>query len=134
MPSLPPRRTVRSQSRSAISAGSRTSGRRGCCGRVCTAGAALADLARSTEEHLHATLGIAAESRPYEPHLTLARIKNPVPLQRLRAKVREMQPAALGSFTVTHFVLYRSAPGSNASIYHKLSEYRFESVAAAGKI
>lgn len=97
-------------------------------------GEALRKLAYTTEQHLESTLGIPAENRNYEPHLTLARIKNPVPLQRLRAKVREMQPAELGSFHVNRFVLYRSEPGSNASIYHKLGEYRFESVAAAGKI
>lgn len=102
-------------------------------------GDALRELAHTTEQHLQTTLGITPENRPYEPHLTLARIKSPVPLQRLRTKVREMQPAPLGSFAVDHFVLYRSEPGSNASIYHKLHEYRFESVAtaavaAAGKI
>lgn len=97
-------------------------------------GEPLRELARSTEQHLHETLGIAAENRPYEPHLTLARIKNPVPLQRLRSRVREMQPCPLGSFKADRFVLFRSEPGSNASIYHKLHEYRFESAMAAGKI
>lgn len=97
-------------------------------------GERLRQLALNTEELLQKALGVALENRPYEPHLTLARIKNPVPLQRLRAKVREMQPAELGSFQARSFVLYRSEPGSNASIYHKLHEYKFESVAAAGNI
>lgn len=97
-------------------------------------GDALRELAHTVEEHLHKALAVPLENRPYEPHLTLARIKSPVPLQRLRTRVREMQPAPLGSFSVNRFVLYRSEPGSNASIYHSLREYRFESVAAAGKI
>jgi RNA 2',3'-cyclic 3'-phosphodiesterase len=91
---------------------------------------ALATLARETELRLEA-LGIAREERRFSPHLTLARIKNPVPLRRLREKVQEMQPAALGTFSVSHFSLFRSDPGSNASIYRKLRDYRFESAMAA---
>jgi RNA 2',3'-cyclic 3'-phosphodiesterase len=87
-------------------------------------------LARETEEKLEA-LGIARETREFSPHLTLARIKTPVALRRLREKVEEMQPAALGHFSALQFALYRSDPGSNASIYRKLREYRFESALAA---
>ena len=94
---------------------------------------ALEQLARDTEECLR-PLGIPKEDRPFSPHLTLARIKNPVPLQRLRRKVQEMQPASLGSFPVSRFILYHSEPGSNASIYHKLREYQFESAMAAGRV
>lgn len=93
-------------------------------------GEALANLAYETELGLEA-LGIKREERRFSPHLTLARIKNPVPLQRLRERVAEMQPAALGSFSVSHFCLFRSDPGSNASIYRRLRDYRFESAMAA---
>ena len=93
-------------------------------------GEALKKLAEATEERLE-KLGIKREERPFAPHLTLARIKNPVPLRRLREKVHEMQPAALGKFAVAHFALFRSDPGSNASIYRKLREYRFENALAA---
>ena len=91
---------------------------------------ALHQLARDTEQILE-PLGIARESREFSPHLTLARIKTPVPLRRLHAKVDEMQPASLGHFAASQFALYRSDPGSNASIYRKLREYRFKTVAAA---
>ncbi|MBV9406313.1 MAG: RNA 2',3'-cyclic phosphodiesterase [Acidobacteriaceae bacterium] len=90
----------------------------------------LIALARETEERLE-QLGIKKEEREFAPHLTLARIKNPAPLRRLRTKVEEMRPAALGKFPVTGFALYRSDPGSNASIYRKLREYKFESALAA---
>jgi RNA 2',3'-cyclic 3'-phosphodiesterase len=90
----------------------------------------LRQLARESEEQL-ASLGVARETREFSPHLTLARIKTPVPLRRLREKVEEMQPAALGRFLASHFALYRSDPGSNASVYRRLREYRFESALAA---
>ena len=93
-------------------------------------GEPLARLVRDTEARLE-KLGIRKEDREFSPHLTLARIKNPVPLRGLRQKVQEMQPAALGSFQASHFCLFRSDPGSNASIYRKLREYRFESALAA---
>lgn len=87
-------------------------------------------LARETEEAL-VPLGIARETREFAPHLTLARIKTPVPMRRLREKVAEMQPAELGQFSASQFALYRSDPGSNASIYRRLREYRFASALAA---
>lgn len=93
-------------------------------------GEALAQLANETEKRLE-PLGIKKEERPFSPHLTLARIKNPVPLRRLRQRVEEMQPAEIGKCTVAHFALFRSDPGSNASIYRKLRAYPFETALAA---
>lgn len=93
-------------------------------------GDGLKQLAQEIESKL-APLGIPPETREYSPHLTLARIKTPVPLRRLREKMEEMQPAALGRFSISQFALYRSDPGSNASIYRRLREYRFASALAA---
>ena len=90
----------------------------------------LPRLAHDTEERL-AALSIPPETREYTPHLTLARIRTPVPLERLFEKVNEMQPASLGHFRASSFALYRSDPGSNASVYRKLRDYRFESALAA---
>lgn len=91
---------------------------------------ALRNLVHDTEERL-GPLGIKKEEREFAPHLTLARIKGPVPLERLRQRIEEMQPAALGQFQVTSFGLYRSDPGSNSSIYRKLRSYNFASALAA---
>lgn len=90
----------------------------------------LLELARETDECL-AKFGIPKEDRPFKPHLTLARMKSPVPLRRLRHRLQEIQPALLGSFPVSQFFLFRSDPGSNASIYRKVREYGFESAVAA---
>lgn len=93
-------------------------------------GAELNDLANKTEEALLG-LGIAKEPHGFAPHLTLARIKSAVPLQRLRTRVQELQSAPIGKFRASNFYLYRSEPGSNASIYRKLRTYPFEPVKAA---
>jgi RNA 2',3'-cyclic 3'-phosphodiesterase len=94
------------------------------------AGNELNELARDTEEAL-LRLGIERETREFSPHLTLARIKNPVPLRGLRQRVTELHSTVIGTFQVSGFALFRSDPGSNSSIYRKLREYKFESALAA---
>jgi 2'-5' RNA ligase len=94
------------------------------------AGPELSALAQQIEQRLEA-IGVAKEDRPFAPHLTLARIKNPAPLQALRQKVERLQPADLGRFPVACFSLFRSDPGSNASVYRKLRDYRLEAALAA---
>jgi RNA 2',3'-cyclic 3'-phosphodiesterase len=90
---------------------------------------ALLELAKDIETRLE-TLGIPKEGRVFSPHLTLARIKHAVPLNRLRESVEELRPADLGSFRANSFSLFRSDPGSNASVYRTLREYHFESAVA----
>lgn len=96
-------------------------------------GSPLAQLTLDTEQVLQ-SLGIAREDRTFSPHLTIARIKNPVPLGRLKHTVRELQPAALGKFTVDRFSLFLSEPGSNASIYRKLRDYQFAPALATAHV
>jgi 2'-5' RNA ligase len=96
-------------------------------------GKPLLDLARDTDGEC-SVLGIPKEERTFSPHLTLARIKHQVPLEPLRRKVQELGRVSLGSFVATSFTLYKSEPGSNASVYSKLHEYEFEPAAAAAKI
>ncbi|MBV8832862.1 MAG: RNA 2',3'-cyclic phosphodiesterase [Acidobacteriaceae bacterium] len=94
------------------------------------AGDDLTELVQRTEACLE-PLGIKKEDRPFSPHLTLARIKSPVPLARLRKKVADLQPAAIGTFSVPSFTLYLSEPGTNGSVYQKLQEFKLEAAIAA---
>jgi RNA 2',3'-cyclic 3'-phosphodiesterase len=68
-------------------------------------------LARATE-HAVALLGVPIDERAYSPHLTLARIREAVPLERLHQTI-ESFPAGFdfGSFSATEFFLYLSAGG-----------------------
>lgn len=85
-------------------------------------GDALQQLAHETDEAL-APLGIQKESRAFTAHLSLARIKEPTPLDALRAAIAKLETAEFGSFSADRFHLYRSQPGAAGSIYTKLSEY-----------
>lgn len=87
-------------------------------------GDSLKALARDVEAALE-PLGIPKETRPFNGHLTLARIKEPVPLEMLRNTIAKFESAEFGSLSVDRFHLYRSQPGSAGSIYTKLSEFRF---------
>ncbi len=76
-------------------------------------GAPLRDLARATE-HALAQLGVTVEERVYSPHLTLARIREAVPLDRLHQKLQSFPGGCgfdFGSFQATQFFLYLSAGG-----------------------
>ena len=76
-------------------------------------GEPLRTLARATEQAV-AQLGVPIEQRAYSPHLTLARIREAVPLDHLHQTI-ESFPAGcgfnFGSFSATQFFLYLSAGG-----------------------
>lgn len=82
----------------------------------------IADLAAATDAAA-ASLGIQSEHRPYSPHLTLARIKEPVynlaALQRTLAAL----DTDFGRYTAPAFFLYRSQLHSTGSVYTKLAEF-----------
>lgn len=70
-------------------------------------------------------LGIGREERAYTPHLTLARIRMPAPLQKTRAAIEKLGSEEFGSFVADRFWLYLSEPGAANSIYTKLAEFPF---------
>jgi 2'-5' RNA ligase len=88
-------------------------------------GAALTALASDIETALD-RLGIAKETRPFSAHLTLARIKDPAPLDVLRAAIEQLESAEYGAFNATSYHLFRSQPGAAGSIYTKLLECPFQ--------
>jgi 2'-5' RNA ligase len=76
-------------------------------------GEPLRDLARATE-HAVSPLGVRVEERAYAPHLTLARIREAVPLDRLHQMLQSFPAGCgfnFGTFKATQFFLYLSAGG-----------------------
>lgn len=71
-------------------------------------------------------LGIAAEERAFNAHLTLARVKEATPLHALQSAIAQLESLEFGCFQASRFYLYRSQPGSAGSIYSKLLEYPFQ--------
>lgn len=86
-------------------------------------GEALRTVARATEDAV-AELGIPVEERDYAPHLTLARIRETVALERLHEALASFPSGCgfdFGSFRATQFFLYLSADGR----YTKLAGFPF---------
>jgi 2'-5' RNA ligase len=81
-------------------------------------GAALDELARTTEQAV-AALGVPPENRPFAPHLTLARIREPIPLQNLFRAIDSLDTTEFGNFRADSFHLYLSAGGR----YTRLADY-----------
>ena len=76
-------------------------------------GKALRSLARTTDDAV-AELGVPVEKRDYSPHLTLARIRETVALDRLHQTLQSFPAGCgfdFGSFRATQFFLYLSAGG-----------------------
>lgn len=82
----------------------------------------LAELARVTDA-LMEKFGVPPETRRFSPHLTLARIKEPTPLDGMRRAIEKIESAEFGKFTAETFHLYRSQPGASGSIYTKLAGF-----------
>lgn len=87
-------------------------------------GEPLRALARATEQAV-ASLGVPAEERDYSPHLTLARIRETVALDRLHQTLQSLPAGCgfdFGSFRATQFFLYLSAGGR----YKQLAAFPLE--------
>jgi len=82
----------------------------------------LAEVANATESALE-RLGIAREDRPFAPHLTLARVRQPVGLNAMRQALANLDSSNFGKFAVSQFHLYLSEPGSSGSVYTKLYDF-----------
>ncbi|HEY1758836.1 MAG TPA: RNA 2',3'-cyclic phosphodiesterase [Bryobacteraceae bacterium] len=81
-------------------------------------GPGLRKLAQETEKSL-AAIGVPVEERDYHPHLTLARRRVPVPLDRLRQELARIPSQDFGCFRAESFFLYLSKAGK----YSKLNEF-----------
>ena len=82
----------------------------------------LAELAAATDSAA-AALGVPSESRPFSPHLTLARIRSQAPLQALREAIAGLPSLEFGEFEARAFFLYQSVLQPSGSVYTKLAEF-----------
>lgn len=90
----------------------------------------LAALARGTDEALE-PLGIVPESRPFSPHLTLARIRPGQNASGLASAVSQHPQPHFGTFTGREFHLYRSITSPRGSRYAKLRTFEFPQPSAS---
>jgi 2'-5' RNA ligase len=63
------------------------------------------------------------ETKPFRPHLTLARIREPEPLDQLQRTIASLASNDFGVFQATEFHLYRSVLQPGGSVYTKLASF-----------
>lgn len=73
-----------------------------------------------------AELGFEKENRPFSPHLTLARFRDPHGLTPLMLQVDQKKDLPLGQFTASRFKLYESILHREGAEYHVLKEFPLE--------
>ncbi|HVB34625.1 MAG TPA: RNA 2',3'-cyclic phosphodiesterase [Patescibacteria group bacterium] len=86
--------------------------------------ATLRELAAEIERRL-VPLGIPAESRGFEPHITLARFEHPSESGDLRRAIAEGGMPEFGRAVAREFHLYESRLSPNGSIYTRLASVVF---------
>ena len=84
----------------------------------------LAELAANIDRAL-APLGIEAETRPFTPHLTLARFKSDEGIREVVQTANDMKSTDFGSATETNFHLYESLLKSSGAQYNRLASFPF---------
>ncbi len=82
----------------------------------------LQKLAHAIDETTHG-LGLPMETKPYSPHLTLARIKETHGLLPLKQAIANLPAVDFGSFTAREFHLYLSRMSSSGSVYTRLADF-----------
>ncbi len=89
-------------------------------GSVVKSGATCRGQGRSLE-----SLGILPESRPYVPHLTLARFSSPDGLENLINAASNLKSHEFGSASESEFHLYESILKPSGSEYKRLATFNF---------
>lgn len=84
----------------------------------------LAELAANIDRAL-VPLGIDAETRPFTPHLTLARFKSDEGIREVVQAATDMKSTDFGAATETNFHLYESLLKSTGAQYNRVASFPF---------
>jgi 2'-5' RNA ligase len=82
----------------------------------------LASLQQEIESKM-ATIGFEKENRPFSPHLTLARFREPKGLMQLAQEAEKLKEVLIGEFQPTHFSLYQSVLSPHGAQYTVLESF-----------
>jgi len=79
-------------------------------------------------EHAVVALGVPAERRPFQGHITLARVRSPRGIQGLVRALAPLAQTPLGAWTATDLVLFRSHLGPQGARYEVVARLPFANV------
>ncbi len=69
--------------------------------------------------------GLTADERKFKPHLTLARLRDPIP-DRIGAYMASREPFSTPHFEIDRFILFRSHLGKGQAHYEEVADYLLE--------
>jgi len=95
-------------------------------------GGFLGRIAGSIDESL-STMGFAKESRPFTPHITIARVKAPSGVDRATGILKEFEGTQFGTYLVKDIRLKKSTLTPTGSIYEDLGVINLAKGAASDK-
>ena len=75
--------------------------------------------------HALVPLGVEAETRPFTPHLTLARFKSDEGIRQLVQAANDLKSTDFGAATETNFHLYESLLKSSGAQYNRVASFSF---------
>ena len=84
----------------------------------------LRQLASNVDSRL-SRLGIAPEVRPFEPHLTLGRLRGQCDLTEMNEAIEELPSREFGTIEPETFALYGSMLTDNGPVHRKIEEFPF---------
>lgn len=96
----------------------------------CGAGAAALSALAAAVEDAFVARGFPREARPFSPHLTLARVKDPDAGHRLARALASLPPEPFGTVSIREVVLFRSELTPRGAEYEELFRVALESAAA----
>jgi 2'-5' RNA ligase len=96
----------------------------------CGAGAGALEALASAVEEAFVAEGFPKEARPFSPHLTLARVRDPVGGRKLARALASVPAEPFGSVAVSSLVLFRSELTGRGAEYAELERVALESPAA----
>ncbi len=84
---------------------------------------ALGEVCRALNGRLEATSGLPPEPREFAPHLTIGRVKVPVPSGALADRIEELRHEDFGEFAAEGFALYHSTLTPRGPVYRVVRTY-----------
>lgn len=84
----------------------------------------LVDL-RNTIENVSTSLGFEAESRPFKPHITLARVKGESK-REIMSFINQHKRFRIPEIPVSEFVLYESSLHPDGAVHSRVNAYQLE--------
>jgi 2'-5' RNA ligase len=92
---------------------------------IAQGGAETSALQKAVEDK-SAELGLQPEARPFQPHLTLGRVRSPKGRGLLAEAIENHKDAEVGTFRASEVYLFKSELRPSGAVYTKLQTFRME--------